>query len=414
MRRRVVITGLGVVASCGIGREAFWDSVSNGRSGIDWIQGFDTSDLYCKIAGEILNFKAEDYMKPREARRAGAFAHYAVAAARLAVTDSGMDLSREDRYRLGAVMSTSTAGAGEHSPALYSTFEQEGAKAVEMTHPTQVLAHSATSHVCIELGLKGPNSTCSVACVGSLDAVASASNSLRTGQADMMLAGGTEACVTPFGMGVLCRQRVFTSYNDPPQAACRPYDGTRDGIVVSDGAGVVMLETAAHALERGAKIYGEVVGHSCTTEAYHLLASTMTGVELAHALQQALLQAKLSPLDLDYLCAHGVGSMPYDIAETNAFKLALGDRAYNIPVSSIKSTTGQPFSPGGAWQLISSCMTLETGLVPPTINYQVPDPECDLDYVPNWARRARVDTISINAHGFGGTHGVVLVRRFVA
>ena len=412
LRRRVVITGLGVVSPSGIGKDAFWSSIVNGRSGIDWIETFDTSNLYCKIAGEILNFTASDYMNPKEARRAGRFAHFAVAAARLALKDADLDPSGLNPYQIGAVMSTSTAGSGEHSIPLYSAFEHHGADAVEITHPTQVLAHSATSHVFIELGLKGPNTTAGSACAGSLDAVAICHNILRSGQAQVMLAGGTEANVTPFGMGVLCRQRVLSANNDPPRAACRPYDATRDGIVISDGAGVVVLETAAHALDRGARIYAEVLGYSSATEAFHLMASVPTGEELAHAFRAALLQAKLAPQDVDYICAHGVGNRPYDTAETNAFKQVLGERAYNLPVSSIKSSTGQPFAAGGAWQLTSSCMTLETGLVPPTINYRVPDPECDLDYVPGHARRARVDTIAINAHSFGGTHCCLLLRRF--
>lgn len=412
-RQRVVITGLGVVSPCGIGRQAFWEAVVAGRSGIDWIRSFDTSDLYCKIAGEIRGFDPTDYMDPRSARKAARFSHYAVAASRLALEDSALDLSRVDPLRIGVVFGTSTAGSGASAADLYRQVDREGPGAIEMSLPTQVLAHACTSHVAIELGLKGPTSTSGAGCVGSLDAVATSVHLLRSGQAEVMVAGGAEANVSPFGMGVLCRQRVFTAQNDPPQAACKPYDQTRDGLVLSDGSGALVLETAKHAMERGAHIYAEVVSSGAATEAYHLIAADPSGRELAHAFQTALLVGKVSAEEIDYICAHGIANRQYDIAETNAFKMVLGERAFHVPVSSIKACTGQPFAAGGAWQLTAACMSIATGLVPPTINYRVPDPECDLDYVPNRARRVRVDTVMVNSHSFGGTHGCMLLRRFV-
>jgi len=413
LRQRVVITGLGVVSPVGIGKDAFWDAIVQGRSGIDWIEGFDTSELYCRIAGQVRDFDPTQYMNAKEAKRAGRFSHFAVAAARLAVADAGVNLNDGiDPYQAGAVFGTSLAGNGNVADEMYKEFTTAGPAAIEITAATQLAAHAATSHVFIELGMKGPNTTLAPGCVASIDAVNTATNILRSGQAQVMIAGGTEACVSTVGMALLCKQRVLTHHNSSPQAACRPYDYTRDGLVLSEGGGAVVLETAEHALQRGADIYAEVLGYGSATEAQHLIAADPSGHELAHAFRSALLSSKLSSSSIDYICAHGIGNRQYDIAETRAFKMVMGKHAYSVPVSSIKSSTGQSFAAGGAWQLASSCMSLQTQLLPPTINYQVPDPKCDLDYVPNVARRARVNTIMLNSHSFGGTHAALIVRRF--
>ena len=413
LRQRVVITGLGVVSPVGIGKDAFWDAVVQGRSGIDWIEGFDTSELYCRIGGQVRDFDPTQYMNAKEAKRAGRFSHFAVAAARLAVADAGLDFNDSfDPYQAGAVFGTSLAGNGNVADEMYKEFATAGPAGIEVSTATQLAAHAATSHVFIELGIKGPNSTVAPGCVAGLEAINSAANILRSGQAQVMIAGGTEACVSTVGMTLLCKQRVLTHHNSSPQAASRPYDYTRDGLVLSEGAGAVVLETAEHALQRGAIIYAEVLGYGSATEAQHLIAADPSGHELAHAFRTALLNSKLPSSSIDYVCAHGIGNRQYDIAETRAFKMVMGDRAYNVPISSIKSSTGQSFAAGGLWQLVSSCKSLQTQMLPPTINYQVPDPECDLDYVPNVARRARVNTIMLNSHSFGGTHAVLIVRRF--
>ncbi|MEN6403533.1 MAG: beta-ketoacyl synthase N-terminal-like domain-containing protein, partial [Armatimonadia bacterium] len=227
-------------------------------------------------------------------------------------------------------------------------------------------------------------------------------------------AGATEACLSSVGMGVLAAQKVLTKRNDPPQAACRPYDKTRDGLILSEGSAAVVLETAEHAMDRGAPIYAEVLGYAATTEAHHLLLAKPDGEELAQAFRTALLQAKISTDEIDYICAHGISNKQYDVAETNAVKQVMGPRAYHVPMSSIKSMTGQPFAAGGGWQVVAACMTMQTGIIAPTINYNEPDPECDLDYVPNQARQARVDTVMLNSHSVGGTHACLLIRKFAA
>ncbi len=411
-RRQVVITGLGVVAPNGIGRDAFWNAIVEGRSGIDWITSFDTSEIYCKIGGEVRDFDAADYMPAKKARRTGRFSSLAVAAARLAMEDAGLDAGNLAPYRSGAIVGTTMAGLGNVGDDIYHHLAQHGIKGLDPLSPSQVSAHAATANVFIELGMKGPNSTTGSGCVASIDAVASCAEVLRSGRAEVMIAGASEACLSLVGMSVLCAQKVLTHHNDPPQEASRPYDNTRDGLVLSEGSGAAVLETAAHAMERGARIYAEVLGYEATTEAYHLLLADPSGDELAYAFRKALLAGKVGADEIDYISAHGISNRQYDTAETKAVKMVLGRRAYNVPMSSIKSSAGQPFAPGGMWQLLSACMSMQTGMIPPTINYRTRDPECDLDYVPNYARRARVDTVMVNSHSVGGTHGCLIVRKF--
>ncbi len=410
--QRIVITGLGVVAPNGIGKQAFWNAVIEGRSGVDWITTFDTSETYCKIGGEVTDFEPSDFMDSKSARRNGRFSNYAVAAARLAMDDAGLEPGDVDPYKAGTIFGTTLAGLGSIGDEMYHDFETRGPGQVDPLAPSQLAAHAATANVFIELGLKGHNTTTGAGCVAGIDAVASSAAALRAGKTHVMVAGGTEACLSIVGMSLLCAQRVLTHRNDPPQKACRPYDNTRDGLVLSEGAGAVIVETAEHAMDRGARIYAEVLGYGSTTEAYHLLRSDPTGEELAYAFRSAMLEGKVAPDEIDYVCAHGISNRQYDTAESQAVKIALGERAYNVPMSSIKSSTGQPFAAGGSWQLAAACMSIQTGFIPPTINYQVPDPDCDLDYVPNYARRGRVDTVMINSHSVGGTHGCLIIRRF--
>lgn len=412
LKKRVVITGLGVVSPCGIGIDAFWDSVREGRSGISWITSFDASNLYCRIAGEVRNFDPTDYMPAADARRATRFSHLAVAAARLAVEDAVLDLGRLDPFRVGVVFGTSVAGLAAVSEDIYAGFVERGLSHCGPTDCVETTPHAATAHVIIALRVKGPNASTATGCCAALDSFALARDMLLSGEADVVVAGGTEACVREFSMSLLCKTGVLTHYNEEPEKASRPYDATRDGLVVSEGAGALVLETAEHALSRGARIYAEILGYGAATEGKHLVIPDPSGVELARAFSFALNESRLSPQDIDYVCAHGISNQGYDAADTRAVKMVLGERAYNIPVSSIKSTTGQPFAAGGAWQAAASCMAIRDCVVPPTINYRYPDPQCDLDYVPNRARTARVDTVMINSHSFGGTHSALILRRF--
>lgn len=412
LRRRVVITGLGVVSSTGMGKDAFWEAVRDGRSGIRHVSGFACDDLSSRIAGEIVDFDPADYMAAADARRSGEFVHYSVAAARMALDDSQLDLTSIDPFRAGAVFGNSSAGNGNVTDDIYERWMDRGIRGFGSTDCVQLATHAATAHVFIEMGLRGPNASVASGCCSGVEAISSAAQALREGQADVMVAGAAEACVSRFGMALLCRVGVLSTYNEEPEKASRPYEATRNGLVLSEGGGAVILETAHHAIERGAPIYAEVKGYGTSTEAHHLVAADPSGVELAHAFRQALAEAHLAPADIDYVCAHGIANLDYDRADTRAIKKVLGDRAYNIPVSSIKGTTGQPFAAGGAWQTAAACMAMRESVVPPTINYHQPDPDCDLDYVPNTARRARVETVMVNSHSFGGTHAALILRKF--
>ncbi len=412
LKRRVVITGLGVVSSTGMGREEFWRNVVEGRSGIRHVTGFDVTNLYCRIAGQITNFDPTDYMSYAEARRSGKFVHYAVAAAHMAVEDAGIDVSALDPFRVGAIFGNSVAANGNRADEIYARWMEESATSCGPTDCVQLAAHAATSHVFINLGMQGPNMTVASGCCAGLEAIAQGRDILRKGQADVMVVGASEAVVSEFGMSLLCKTGVLTHRNEEPEKASRPYDRTRDGLVLSEGAGAVVLETADHALKRGAPIYAEVLGYGTATEAKDLVVPDPSGKELACALRNALIEARLAPDDIDYVCAHGIANVDYDKADTRAVKMVLGERAYNIPISSIKSTTGQPFAAGGAWQAVAGVMAIQENLVPPTINYRYPDPDCDLDYVPNRARPARVDTVMMNSHSFGGTHAALILRAF--
>ncbi len=412
IRNRVVITGLGVVSSTGIGRESFWEAVRDGRSGISHVEGFDVSNLYCRIAGQIKDFDPTQYMDRSEARRCGRFVHFSVAAAEHAVEDAGIDLSRVDPFRKGAIFGTSVAGSGNITDEIYRKYYDRGPRACGVLDHLEMAPHAATARVMIRWGMKGPSGSVASGCCSGLEAIASGANLLREREADVMVVGASEAVVSEFGLSLLALTDIMTHRNEEPETACRPFDATRDGIVVSEGAGAVVLERATYAMERGAPIFAEVLGYGTATEGQHLAKADPSGEELANAFRQALRESRLSPVDVDYVCAHGIGNREYDAADMRAIKLVLGERAYNIPVSSIKGTTGQPFAAGGTWQTTAACMTLQTDTIAPTINYRVPDPECDLDCVPNVARPARVDTLMVNSHSFGGTHSALILRRF--
>ncbi|MFW5867784.1 MAG: beta-ketoacyl-[acyl-carrier-protein] synthase family protein [Armatimonadota bacterium] len=412
--RRVVITGLGVISSSGIGREKFWDSVRHGRSGIRHITRFDASDLYCRIAAEIRDdeFDPADYMNRSEAKRSGRFVHFAMAAAEHAVVDAELDVTSVPRERKGAIFGTSVAGSGNVTDDIYRNYYERGPRACGVLDHLEVAPHATTSRVMIRYEMKGPSSSIATGCCSGLEAIALGANKLRAGAADVMVVGASEAVVSEFGMSLLNLVDIMTHRNEDPETAVRPYDATRDGIAVAEGGGAVVLETAQHAMDRGAPIFAEVLGYGCGTEGQHLAKADPSGEELAQALRHALDGSRIDPTEIDYVCAHGIGNVEYDIADMRAIKHVLGQRAYSVPISSIKGATGQPFAAGGSWQTVAACMTLQTGIIAPTINYHTPDPECDLDCVPNTARMARVDTVMLNSHSFGGTHSALIIRRF--
>jgi 3-oxoacyl-[acyl-carrier-protein] synthase II len=406
--KRVVITGLGVVSCCGVGMKPFWESVRDGVSGLRYIESFDASGYKCQVAGEVPNFDPRDYVGAKDAQREGRFVHYAIAAAREAVEDSGVLSSGTDPYLMGAAFGSGASGLGSVVDLTFHTAHQESYRAMDATAVVEMPAHATTSHVSIEFGLKGPSLTNSTGCVTSIVSVSQAMDVLRSGAAKVMVAGGSEAPVGPIPFFLLCKLGVLSPCKDGPTKSCKPYDLNRDGLVLGEGGSAMVVETARHAMDRGAHIYAEVLSTAHACEAHHMVIALPTGEELAQALRVAMADARIGPTDIDYVCSHGIGSKQYDEADTRALKLALGDHAYKIAVSSIKPVTGQPFAAAGGMQVAAVCMAIAEDIIPPTLNLETPDP----DYVPGRARRARVDVAAINGHSYGGAHSAMLLRRF--
>ena len=411
--RRAVITGVGAVTCSGIGRQEFWDSLLENRSGIDYIQSFDVSDLPVKFGGEVRGFNPTDYMRRRDVQHSGRFSQFALAVARMAVEDSGLKLDAIDPYDVGVVFGSSGSGVGSVADRNYHNFVTKGDNYVDPRSVVEIPAHATTSHICIALGVKGPNSSFSAGCATGIESVAQAARLVRAKHAKVVIAGASETCLSRVVFAQLCRQGVLSKHNDNPKRACRPFDISRDGLVLAEGAGAVIVEDAEYAMSRGATILAEYGGYGSATEARHMVFADPSGEELAVAFREALRLARLSPADVDYCCAHGIGNHDYDIADTRALKKVLGERAYSIPVTSIKPVTGQPFAAGGTLSVIASSLALHQQIVPATLNHRVPDPECDLDYVPDGPLQSRVNCVLLNAHSFGGTHAALALKSFV-
>lgn len=407
---RVVITGLGVVAPNGIGRDAYWDGLTSGRSGVDRITLFDASELPCQIAGEVKGFDPASYMSVRDAKRVPRVSQFAIAAAKMAVDDVGVQITPENSGQIGVCF-----GAGFSKPEVFETDHQpylnRGVRGIHPTTLFELSSHAVSSHVAMALGANGICGTLSMGCTVGLDVVQWSYQQLYFRRAAMMVVGSAEALLTPFIFSVTCALGVLSQRNHQPQQASRPFDQDRDGLVLGEGSGAFVLEEFEHARARGATIYGEILGIGEGRTGQSEVDCDDSGSDMASVMETALYQAKRQSADIDYVCAHGNGHRKYDIAETKALKQVLGRHAYSIPVSSIKSMIGQPFSAGGSLQIVASCLALQHHIVPPTINYEAPDPECDLDYVPQRARRSRIRNVLIHAHGIAGTDAVVILGK---
>ncbi len=410
--RRVVITGLGILAPNGIGKDAYWDALVNGRSGIKKITSFDPSALSTRIAGEIRDFDPCYYVDPRIVKRSGKFTPFGIAASKMAVADSGMDLDRENRNRCGVCFGTTLGSDNDIYESQYRRFLEQGSKAVSRVASTELTPHITTGYICSELKITGPNSTVSSGCSTGLDIMNWGYRMIKQGEIDTAIVGSADTPVFPFVMSMLCSLGILSQRNEEPEKASRPYDKNRDGMVLSEGAVSVVLEELDHALQRGAVIYAEIVSYAASNDAVDVFQTDTSGEGLVIALEQALISGRIRREEIDYICAHGNAIPSYDIAETNAFKIFFGDRAYKIPISSVKSMTGQSFAAGGGFQVVATCLSLKNGIIPPTMNLDVPDPLCDLDYVPNQARRFSMDTALINSHSVGGTHSILILRRY--
>jgi 3-oxoacyl-[acyl-carrier-protein] synthase II len=407
--RRVVLTGLGVVAPNGIGKQAFWESLIAGKSGVDWITAFDPTPYPCKVAAEVKDFRPQDFMSKRHSKDLWRFTQFAVAAARMAADDAKID---ETSYsdRVGACFGTCLNGFEkiEQSYAIVQTAGYQGLDPFTCIHYS---THAPVSYVSIALGITGPSITLASGCSTGLDVIKWAYDQIRDGTVSAVIAGSTEAPLTPLAFSTFCAVGVLAKAQHDATHASRPYDLTRDGMVLGEAAGAVVIESLEHAEDRGAPIYAEVIGYGMSSEARHMRKVDLTGAALSRAIHNALNSSGVSMHAIDYINSHGNSMPDYDLSETNAFKKVFGSRAYSIPVSSIKSMIGQPIAASGTLQAISTALTLTTGILPPTTNLTTPDPLCDLDYVPNRSRVSRVQTAMVNAHSVGGTHSVLLLAQ---
>lgn len=408
---RVVVTGLGAVSPLGIGVPALWDGLLAGRSGVRRVQHFETDNLLVKIAAEVPDFDAKEFMDPKSVRRMDRFAHFAIAATREALADAKLEITDENRERVGIMMNTGGGGI----PTIESNVT-----AMAVSGPSRVSAlvipmfapNMASSQVSIAFGIHGPTITSAAACASGVQAYVDAVRLLRAGEADVLIAGGTEAGITPVALSGLANMHALSRRNDDPERASRPFDLERDGFVFGEGAGVFILETEEHAARRGAHVYAEVMGGALTSDAFHLTAPEPSGRGARMAMSHALARAEMEPQEIDYIAAHATSTPIGDIAETLAIKGALGEHAQKVAISANKSMVGHMLGAAGAISALASVLAIRDGIVPPTINLDTPDPECDLDYVPNVARRMPVRAAMVNGFGFGGQNAAAIFRRF--
>jgi 3-oxoacyl-[acyl-carrier-protein] synthase II len=409
--RRVVITGLGVVAPNGVGKEPFWQNLVAGKSAIDYITAFDPTPYPCHVAGEVRDFDPKAFMTSRKAKMMGRFSQLAIAATRLAFEDAHLSMSAGLSATTSIFYGTSINGGGDVAADALQSLLREGVSAINPWAALEYPPHATSSCVAIEFGIIGPALSISSNCCTGIDAINEGVRHIARGSSSVAVVGGCDAPIFPLAFGAFCALGAVTKRNDCPQKASRPYDYLRDGIVISEGAGTLILEDLEFARDRGAHIYAEVLGHGSASEAIGMRKGDVSGKSMAAAISKAIRQAGLVPEDIDHINAHGSSLPDYDICDTNAFKEAFGPHAYRVPISSIKSMIGQPVSAAGTFQAAAACLSIRDQLVPPTINQEVHDPQCDLDYAPNVSRVARVRHIVINAHSFGGSVAALVIGK---
>jgi len=411
-RRRVVITGLGCITSLSESADGLFSALCEGRSGVSTIESFDASLFAVHFGGEIKHFDVTKYIDRREAKRMDRFSEFAVAAAIQAVQDSGLDLSKEDPYRIGAIVGTGIGGIKEIEEQHVRLLEKGPSKVSPFCVP-RLMSNAASGNIAIQFGLRGPSFSVSSACASGNHTIGEAFWNVASGRSDVVVTGGSEAALTPIGLGSFCAARSLSTRNDNPPVASRPFDRDRDGFVLAEGAGILILEEYERARKRGARIYGELLGYAATDDGYHITAPLPNGEGAAMAMKLAVADAKINPQDVDYINAHGTSTELNDIAESMAIKTVFGEYAYKIPVSSTKSCLGHMLGATAAVELIACIKTINKGVIPPTINLDNPDERCDLkmDYVPWTAREAKVDIALSNSFGFGGHNACIVVGR---
>jgi len=410
--RRIVVTGLGAISPVGNDVPAMWDSLLKGKSGVSKITAFEPSKFTSQIAGEVKDFDPLKHISFKESKRMDRFVQFGIVAAKEAFQDSGIDIQKEDPYRVGVLVG-SGVGSLHVVHEQCRNYDTKGPSRISPFMIPLIIVNEAAGNISIVLGAKGPNSCVATACASGSHAIGDAFRIIKYGDADVMVAGGTEGCITPMGVGGFCSLKALSCRNDAPEKASRPFDKDRDGFVIGEGAGVVILEELEHAKKRGAKIYGEIIGYGMTGDAYHITAPNPEGEASSKAMQFALRDASLNPEDIQYINAHGTSTQLNDKIETKAIKTCFNSHSKKLAISSTKSMTGHLIGAAGGLEFIISILAIKNDVVPPTINQEHPDPECDLDYVPNQARQMKVEAALSNSLGFGGHNATIIAKKFL-
>lgn len=409
--RRVVITGMGTICPIAHNIKDFWNNLMAGQSGIDIITRFDPTDYPTKIAAEIKGFNPQDYMPRTEARRMDPFIQYACAASRLALEDAGLELSKHNPDRAGVLIGTGIGGL-EIFEKQCLVLQKRGPGGISPFFIPMLIPNMAAGQVSIMFGARGPSSCSVTACATATNSIGDAYRMIQHGTADIMISGGTEAPITPLSIAGFCAMKALSTHNDQPQKACRPFDLERDGFVMGEGSGVVILEELEHALQRGAKIYAELIGYGSSSDAYHIVQPDPEGNGAARALRAALSEAEIEAGQLDYMNAHGTGTHFNDMVENIALRQVLGSDSENLAITSTKSATGHMLGAAGAVELIAATLVCNNNLIPPNINLDNPDPDCDLDYVRGEARAKQIEIAASESLGFGGHNAVLIIKKF--
>ena len=410
-KRRVVITGLGVASPIGTGVKKFWQALVEGKSGIRPITHFDVSKFDCRIAGDVIDYDPLQYFSTKDARNLARFVQFASVASREALTQSKLDLKNIDLDRVGVLIGSGIGAIG-NIESEFMKYLEKGPQRMSPHFIPKIIINEAAGQVSIETGARGPATCVATACSTATNAIGDAFRFIQYGDADIIIAGGTESATSILGLGGFCSLKALSQRNHEPEKASRPFDLNRDGFVMAEGAGVVILESLDHALQRNAPILAEMAGYGRTSDAYHITAPESTGRGAARAMELAIQDAGLKPEQISYINAHGTSTKLNDLVETLAIKQVFKEKAKSIPVSSTKSMTGHLLGAAGGVEMIVSVMTILDSIIPPTINYETPDPDCDLDYVPNKARKATVNTVMSNSLGFGGHNASVVIKKF--
>jgi len=414
MDRRVVVTGMGIISPIGIGLEEFWNALKNGVSGTDYITDFDVSEYSTKFAAQVKNFKPENYIEPKKIRRMDRFLQFALAASKMAVEDSEIDFSKIDPFRVGVIVGSGIGGLKTIEQETKVMFEK-GPRRVSPFLIPMMIPNMAGGMIAMEYNLRGPNYAIVSACASSNHAIGTSLRIIRYGDADVIITGGVEAAITQIGLAGFCQAKALSTRNDNPKKASRPFDKNRDGFIMGEGTGILILEELEHAKKRGAKIYAEIVGFGMTDDAYHITAPEPSALPGAKSMEFALNDGKINKEEVNYINAHGTSTLLNDKTETKAIKIVFGEElAKKIPISSTKSMTGHLLGAAGGTELIATILCIKNSFIHPTINYEEEDPECDLDYTPNQGKEKEINVAISNSLGFGGHNACVAVKKFTS